>query len=74
MVRTCYLDPIRHDAIPLMAPGSDFMTLADIERNAILASWLRHGGRTKAVAAELGISQRKIQYSISRYRREGWIT
>lgn len=46
--------------------------LREIERAAIVMSMRRHKSTAK-VAKLLGVSVRKIQYRVARYRREGWL-
>ncbi len=43
-----------------------------LEPAAIIRSMRRHQSTTK-VAKALGVSVRKIQYRVARYRRDGWL-
>lgn len=43
------------------------MTLQELERMAILASYRRHGGKRKLIAAELGISERGLWNKLKEY-------
>jgi len=43
------------------------MTLAEIERSAILAALRRHNGNRQLTAEELGVSTRTIQRKIQEY-------
>ena len=45
--------------------------LADIERDAIIATLKKADGSTSRAAAMLGISARKIQYKIKQYQNDG---
>lgn len=74
-VTSDYLCPIR-DGITIIGKesksGAGVQTLRSLERQAILGSWERNGGQTSKVAKELGMSIRKVQYMLVRYREEGW--
>ncbi|MFQ5501337.1 MAG: response regulator [Phycisphaerae bacterium] len=50
-----------------MATGT--ISLAEVERNYILAAVARHAGNREAAADELGISVRKLYYRLSEYQR-----
>lgn len=47
------------------------VTLAEAERQHILAVLKRHGGNRTRAAAELGISRRTLHYKLAQYRGEG---
>ena len=47
------------------APG----TLADVERDHILAALARHSGNRAAAARDLGISERTLYYRLSQYQQ-----
>lgn len=48
------------------------ISLAELERKAILQSLDRHGGNRKAAAEELGISVRTLYYRLDEYRKQGF--
>jgi DNA-binding NtrC family response regulator len=60
--------PVPFGASPLQIPG---VTLAELERYAILRTLEATGGSTSRAAAILGISPRTIQYRLKEYRVEG---
>lgn len=43
-----------------------------LERAAIVQSWRKHKS-SKKVAHALGVSIRKIQYKLAKYRKAGWL-
>jgi DNA-binding NtrC family response regulator len=57
-------------AVAPPVPGSQ-STLADTERQQILAALQRNGGNRTAAAAELGISRRTLHYRLNEYRQQG---
>lgn len=46
-------------------------TLADVERQAILAAIQKHNGNRSAAASELGISRRTLYNKLAEYEKEG---
>jgi DNA-binding NtrC family response regulator len=56
------------DSIHVLVPG---LTLAELERAAILQALESAGGSTHAAAAMLGISRRKIQYRLKEWGMQG---
>jgi DNA-binding NtrC family response regulator len=54
--------PLEHMTIAETIDVSQPQTLAETERQAILAALQRHDGNRTAAAAELGISRRKLHY------------
>lgn len=48
-------------------------TLADAEREQIIAALARHRGNRTAAAAALGISRRTLQYRLREYRQQGQV-
>lgn len=54
-------------------PATRRMTLAEVERDAILEALRTHGGNRSAAAAALGISRRTMHYRIAEYRQHGWL-
>ena len=60
--------PTDLDALKMMIPG---VTLAEIERYAILETLRSVGGSTTKAAAILGISQRTIQYRLKEWELGG---
>ena len=48
-------------------------SVAAMERRLILAALERHPGNREAVAAEIGISVRKLYYRIQQYQRDGYL-
>jgi DNA-binding NtrC family response regulator len=52
-------------------PGAG-VTLAEMEREAILGALVRHGGNRSAAAAELGISRRTLYNKLAEYQRQGF--
>jgi transcriptional regulator with PAS, ATPase and Fis domain len=63
-------------ALPLQIPEqkteiSTPKTLAEIEKNAILAALERNGGERQATAEQLGISLRTLQYRLKEYGMAG---
>jgi DNA-binding NtrC family response regulator len=54
----------------IQVPG---MTLAELERAAILLTYRGLGGNANATAEALGISVRKVHYRLREYREEGWL-
>ena len=65
--------------VPPRAPGDTpliqvpGMTLAELERAAILLTYRGLGGNANATAEALGISVRKVHYRLREYREEGWL-
>lgn len=59
--------------VPISLPivKKDAVSLADIERETILAALRRNDGQRDAAAEELGISERKLYYKIRDYRKQG---
>jgi DNA-binding NtrC family response regulator len=62
--------------LPLLAPDqkaeiSTPITLAEIEKKAILAALERNGGERQATAEQLGISLRTLQYRLKEYGLAG---
>jgi DNA-binding NtrC family response regulator len=58
------------DTPMIQVPG---MTLAELERSAILLTYRGLGGNANATADALGISVRKVHYRLREYREEGWL-
>ncbi len=66
-----HLTPPR-ELMALMAQDeSQQATLADTERQQILATLARNGGNRTTTATELGISRRTLHYRLSEYKRQG---
>jgi DNA-binding NtrC family response regulator len=59
-----------NDTPLIQVPG---MTLAELERAAILLTYRGLGGNANATAEALGISVRKVHYRLREYREEGWL-
>jgi DNA-binding NtrC family response regulator len=59
------------EAAPNASASSQTGTLADAEREQILAALARHQGNRTAAAAALGISRRTLQYRLREYRQQG---
>jgi len=57
--------PLEHATIEETTDERKPQTLAETERQAILAALERHDGNRTAAAAELGISRRKLHYWLS---------
>jgi len=57
--------PLEHATVEESTEKSMPQTLAETERQAILAALDRHDGNRTAAAAELGISRRKLHYWLS---------
>jgi len=66
---TAQLPPLPGSEPGVAPPGEIHTpaTLAEIERDAILAALGRHDGDRRATAAELGISLRTLQYRLKEY-------
>jgi DNA-binding NtrC family response regulator len=54
------------------APSSEATTLAEVERQHILAALSRNKGNRSATAQELGISLRTLYYRLSEYQKDGY--
>lgn len=52
-------------------PGTQGMTLNQLEREHILAALDRNNGNRTATALELGISRRTLYYKLEEYQRQG---
>jgi two-component system NtrC family response regulator len=63
-------DPSK-DPLAIRVPG---MTMAEIERAAILRTFEAMEHSTRRTAEALGISVRKIQYRLKEYRAQGFLT
>jgi len=57
---------------PLMAPGEEVRTMEAIEREAILSTLERTGGRRAEAAQALGIGLRTLQRKLREYRQSGF--
>ncbi len=72
-------DDLPSSLVPSRAPGDTpliqvpGMTLAELERAAILLTYRGLGGNANATAEALGISVRKVHYRLREYREEGWL-
>jgi DNA-binding NtrC family response regulator len=65
--------PIKVKDLPLRSPPESAvsgpnMTLAELERVAILKALEQNGGDRRATSEQLGISLRKLQYRLKDYR------
>jgi DNA-binding NtrC family response regulator len=63
--RNRMVEEITTAQLPEAPEPSEARTLADAERQAILAALERHAGNRTAAALELGISRRKLHYWLS---------
>ena len=68
------LPPPHHPALSYAAPapGTEGMTLDELERQHILAALERNDGNRTATAAELGISRRTLYYKLEEYQKQGF--
>jgi DNA-binding NtrC family response regulator len=55
------------------ADGDETLSLEELEQRHILTSLQKHNGKRAAVAAELGISIRKLFYRLGEYQKKGLI-
>lgn len=53
-------------------PGTEGMTLNQLEREHILAALDRNNGNRTATALELGISRRTLYYKLEEYQKQGF--
>jgi len=58
-------------APPPPRPGTEGMTLDQLEREHILAALDRNNGNRTATALELGISRRTLYYKLEEYQKQG---
>ncbi|HEX5245178.1 MAG TPA: response regulator [Tepidisphaeraceae bacterium] len=58
-------------APPAPRPGTQGMTLNQLEREHILAALDRNNGNRTATALELGISRRTLYYKLEEYQKQG---
>jgi DNA-binding NtrC family response regulator len=56
-----------------IAGGDEPLSLEELEQQHILRALEKHNGKRAAVAAELGISMRKLFYRIGEYQKKGLI-
>jgi len=66
-------DGARADGSRVQSLGGAPRTMAEIERQAILETLERTGGRRAQAAKMLGIGLRTIQRKLKEYREQGWI-
>lgn len=59
-------------APPPPRPGTQGMTLNQLEREHILAALDRNNGNRTATALELGISRRTLYYKLEEYQKQGF--
>ena len=65
--------PIATGGVPIQSPLGEPMTMAEIERQAILETLERTGGRRADAAQALGIGLRTLQRKLKEYREQGVI-
>lgn len=67
------LPPPHHAELAnLAAPGTEGMTLDELERQHILAALERNNGNRTVTAQELGISRRTLYYKLEEYQKQGF--
>jgi len=70
-IRRIPQSPVVASAPPTPRPGTQGLTLDQLERQHILAALDRNNGNRTATALELGISRRTLYYKLEEYQKQG---